>query len=382
MTVNFSSECLEVLRALSERRNVLISGPPASGKSRLLAEVALAFEAKFAAPTPSSGPVLVPGAAVPIPDTPPTSSIDPELQKALPSGTRSDRKVFRTVFHQNSKYREFLTGLAPSLSKPGAFEVTNGILFRASEHAKTAKGVSLLIIDEINRGPAVQVFGGAIVAIEPEKRLGADGSAQYGTQYFELLDPTSGQMIEYAFPHHLYILGAMNQADVSVEPLDVAFLRRWAPYSLGPDEAVLRTYFGLTPQTQPMPSSPVNAQDVYEAVVQAWAKVNGRIALGRVREFQIGHGIVMAPSGTAPTDLHEALALATRSWNAIRAHLDEVFFGDMRGLAVALNATGQTAQHPYNLQEVFFGDEPKQQLTGPAYVTPDNVFAILAAVAE
>jgi 5-methylcytosine-specific restriction protein B len=308
--------------------------------------------------------------------------MNPELQKVLPSAGRIDRKVFRTVFHQNSKYREFLTGLSPSLSKVGAFEVTKGILYRASEHARTTTGASLLIIDEINRGPAVQVFGGAIVAIEPEKRLGADGSAQYGTQYFELLDPASGEMIEYAFPHHLYILGAMNQADVSVEPLDVAFLRRWTPYALGPDEAALRTYFGLTPEARPVPNSPTNAQDVYEAVVQAWVKVNGRIALGRAREFQIGHGVVMAPSGTAPSDLQEALALVTRSWNSIRAHLDEVFFGDMRGLAVALNATGQSAQHPYNLQEVFFGDEPKQQLTGPSCVTPDNVFAVLAAVAE
>lgn len=382
MTVSYSPECLEVLGALSERRNVLISGPPASGKSRLLAEVALAFEAKSSAPTPSSGPVLVPGAAVPIPATPAAFSVGPELQKVLPSVARSDRRVFRTVFHQNSKYREFVTGLSPSLSTVGAFEVTNGILYRASEHAKTAKGASLLIIDEINRGPAVQVFGGAIVAIEPEKRLGADGGAQYGTQYFELLDPASGEMIEYAFPHHLYILGAMNQADVSVEPLDVAFLRRWAPYALGPNEAVLRAYFGLTPNARALPNAPKNVQDVYEAVVQAWAKINGRIALGRASEFQIGHGVVMAPSGTAPSELGEALALVTRSWNAIRAHLDEVFFGDMRGLAVALNATAQSAEHPYTLQETFFGDEPKQQLSGPASVNRNNVYAVLTAVAE
>lgn len=254
--------------------------------------------------------------------------------------------------------------------------------FAKLEHARTTTGASLLIIDEINRGPAVQVFGGAIVAIEPEKRLGTDGSPQHGTQYFELLDPASGEMIEYAFPHHLYILAALNQADVSVEPLDVAFLRRWTAYPLGPDEAVLRTYFGLSPEARLVPNSPANAQDVYEAVVQAWAKVNDRIALGRAREFQIGHGVVMGPSGTAPSDLEGALALVVRSWSAIRTHLDEVFFGDMRGLAVALNAAGQSAKHPYSLQEVFFGDEPKQQLAGPARVTADNVFAVLAAVAE
>lgn len=377
----FSPESLEVLSALTERRNVLISGPPAAGKSRLLNEVAKAFEGKFGAPTPTKAPVLDPGASVPIPAKPPAPVLDAALQSVLPSPGRTDRKVFRTVFHQNSKYREFLTGLTPSIAQVGGFEITQGILYRASEHARSANGASLLIIDEINRGPAVQVFGGAIVAIEAEKRLGPDGSAQEGTQYFELLDPASGAMVEYAFPHHLYILGAMNQADVSVEPLDVAFLRRWAPYPLQPSEPILRSYFGLPAKPQALPPAPTSAGDVYEALVQAWAKINAGIALGRTPEFQVGHGAVMTPAGTAPASLDDALALAARSWNIVRAHLDEVFFGDMRGLAVVLNATGQVASHPYLLEDAFFGDEPKQSLKGPAAVVPANVYAILSAVA-
>ena len=53
----------------------------------------------------------------------------------------------------------------------------------------------------------------------------------------------------------------------------------------------------------------------------------------------------------------------------------------MRGLAVVLNATGQVANHPYMLEDAFFGDEPKQSLKGPASVVPTNVYAILSAVA-
>lgn len=380
MIAGFSDECIEVLRALSERRNVLISGPPATGKSRLLSEVARAFAAEEQATASDTVPILRPASRVPIPATP-TSTIDPALREVLPSPGHPDRKVFRTVFHQNSKYREFLTGLAPSLKNVGGFEVTAGTLYRASEHAKRPHAASLLIIDEINRGPAVQVFGGAIVAIEPEKRLGPDGTPQLATQYFELIDPSSGQLVEYAFSHHLYILAAMNQADVSVEPLDVAFLRRWAPYTLSPHEGVLRTYFGLPALRQALPPAPVAARDVYEALVQAWAKINARIALGRAREFQVGHGIIMTPSGTAPSNLDQALALAVLSWNGVRAHLNEVFFGDIRGLAVALNVTGENAQHPYTLQEVFFGDEPKQELRGPDAVTPGDIYKILSAVA-
>lgn len=378
---DFSPECLELLAALGERRNVLVSGPPASGKSRLLNEVARAFQANSSAPAPAAAPILDPGARVPIPAQAPAPAADLELQAVLPSAGRTDRKVFRTVFHQNSKHREFLTGLAPSLDQVGGFEVTRGILYRASEHARTENGASLLIIDEINRGPAVQVFGGAIVAIEAEKRLGPDGTPQEATQYFELLDPASGKMVEYAFPHHLYILGAMNQADVSVEPLDVAFLRRWAPYALAPDEAVARSFFGLASQAQALAGQPATAGDVYEALVQAWTRVNAAIALGRGREFQVGHGAIMTPAGTAPGTLPEALELAARSWNLVRAHLDEVFFGDLAGLAVALNATASTPTAPYQLEDAFFGDEPKQQLKGPAAATPANVYAILTAVA-
>ena len=328
---------------------------------------------------PGSIPILKPAESVPIQAA---ASIDAALQSVLPSRGRIDRKVFRTVFHQNSKYRDFMTGLAPSLVDTGAFTITEGILYRANQHARTNEGASLLIIDEINRGPAVQVFGGSVVAIEPGKRLDFDGNPQEDTQYFELLDPESHSMVEYAFSHHLYILGAMNQADVSVEPLDVAFLRRWTPFALAPDEAVLRSYFGLSAQAKEIPESPSNAKEVYEATVQAWAKINARISLGRGHEFQIGHGVVMTPSGPAPDELEDALALASRGWNSIRAHLDEVFFGDTRGLAAAINAFGQVSGHPYSLQEIFFADEPKQELKGPIGVIPSEVYTVLASVAE
>lgn len=381
MSDPFSAECYEVLRALKERRNVLISGPPAAGKSYLLNEVAVAFEQAFASPTSSPSPVLTPGARVPIPAKPPNPVADPLLQQVFPSPDRKDRRVFRTVFHQSSKHREFLTGIAPDLQHPGAFKVTHGILYRASEHALSAEGASLLIIDEINRGPAVQVFGGAIVAIEGEKRLSPDGKRQPQTQYFEILDPASGEMKEYAFPHHLYILAAMNQADVSVEPLDVAFLRRWAPFGLRPNESVLRAFLGIAAQPQALADVPSAHADVFEAAVQAWTKVNARISLGRGPEFQIGHGVLMSDPAGKPADMKSALSFAAGAWSVVRAHVDEVFFGDIRGVAATLNALGKVAGHPYSLQESFFADEPKQELKGPTVVTGDNVYGLLKAVA-
>ena len=42
-----SEDCKKTLKLLARSRNVLISGAPGTGKSRLLAEVAYAFETGF-----------------------------------------------------------------------------------------------------------------------------------------------------------------------------------------------------------------------------------------------------------------------------------------------------------------------------------------------
>jgi 5-methylcytosine-specific restriction protein B len=332
--------------------------------------------------TQPSGPVHVPGAAVPIPRNPPISV---EAKEFLPSPERDDRKVFRTVFHQNLKYRDFVTGLVPSIgSDTGSstkFRIVSGTLFRASEHARGENGAALLIIDEINRGPAVQIFGGSIVAIESDKRLASDNSERLDTQSFELIEPQTGDMVEYSLPHHLYILAAMNQADTSVEPLDVAFLRRWTPFRLDPDPSTLRTFYELPPEAiQPLPSHPTVPAEVYEAAVQAWSAVNARIRVGRGPEFQIGHGVMMACAPTQ-SDLQSALQHTAHAWSLVRAHVDEVFFGDVRGVAYVLNV-GAKAEHPYILEDTTFADEPRLELRGPDKINTENVYEVLRAVSD
>jgi 5-methylcytosine-specific restriction enzyme B len=368
----YSKECLAVLRLLRERHNVLISGAPGTGKSRLLQEVAAAFTHKL------TGPVHDPKGKVPVPKIPPA---DAQVLEVWPSSDRTDRKVFKTVFHQNSKYREFISGIVPKVGETEQrFEVTQGTLYRASEHAKTNTSASLLIIDEINRGPAVQIFGGSIVAIESDKRLNPDGSVGPYAQAFELLTP-NGTIAEYALPHHLYLLAAMNQADTSVEPLDVAFLRRWSPFPLWPSADVLQKYFGvdLAAATPDVPATP---KDVYAASVKAWLAINKRIALGRGAEYQIGHGVLMDFDPSKIQQVDRASAAVGTAWRVIRAHVDEVFFGDMRGIATVLNIAEQQNQHLYKLEEKLFGDEPRVSIEGPAVIEPSDVFKLLKAVAE
>lgn len=374
-----SEDCKLALKLLSRSRNVLVSGPPGTGKSKLLAEVALAFETAFGLAPAGGPPQLNPIGGIPIP--PAAGSV-----KDIPAPSKMHRKVFRTVFHQNSKYRDFVSGITPAVNKQAGapdFSIVQGTLYRASEHAKGANGTALLIIDEINRGPAVQVFGGAIVAIEPDKRLAADGTKRAETQFFEMLDPASGEVIEYALPHDLYILAAMNQADASVEPLDVAFLRRWEPLRLEPDEAALRTFYGLGAKAaNALPDAPANVNDALEASVRAWVAINAQISLGRGPEFQIGHGVLMSDVKPQTLGLPEALGTLCVGWAKVRAHVEEVFFGDTRGIAATLNALDGPAFNPFKLTETTFADDLRFRLEGPTNFAEDDIYAALRAFAN
>ncbi|MCG9745046.1 AAA family ATPase [Shewanella sp. Isolate8] len=377
MVSDFSDECLETLKLLARSKNVLVSGAPGTGKSRLLAEVALAFETGLGVSSSHGTPALERSNPIPIPPSP------GKVMEGVPAPYKTNRMVFRTVFHQNSKYRDFVSGVLPcvnNVESGSGFYIVKGVLYRASEHANSSNSASLLIIDEINRGPAVQVFGGSLVAIESDKRLAPDGSKLVGTQYFELLDPLSGEFIEYALPSDLYILAAMNQADASVEPLDVAFLRRWEPLKLEPNERALRDFYNIKrDDSYALPAEPSSISDVFEASVLAWISINEQVSLGRGSEFRIGHGILMTHELPEDLDVFEALEFICVGWTKIFAHVEEVFFGDIRGLASTLNAIDGPEYNPFELVETTFASEIRFKLEGPSRFDASMIYDALRA---
>ena len=127
------------------------------------------------------------------------------------------------------------------------------------------------------------------------KRKGPDGLPTDETWQFEVLASTSAVQRDFALPWDLYLLAAMNLADTSVEPLDVAFLRRFTPYRLEPGREPIVAHLGLDLNTvdSDIPETAGVAADAYRAAIRAWEAVNRRIALGRGPDFRIGHGVFL-----------------------------------------------------------------------------------------
>lgn len=365
----YSSEALAVLAALQQKHNVLLSGPPSCGKTFLLQEVADAFASGGAVAAPPARPVaVVQRVAIPAEVAIPSST-----PAGLPSPGRPVRHVERIAFSANTRSRDFTTAFVPSVAGAGVgFQIAKGALIRANEAALLG-GASLLIIDELNRGPAVQLFGDAIVAIEQDKRLDPADRPTRNTWPIHILDD-HGQIAEMRLSAHLYILAAINQADVSIEPLDVAFLRRFEPVPLEPRADIVRALLGTSGS---VPNAPGSPGDVVEVAVRAWEKVNERISIGRSPDFRIGHGIFLQPS-TAPANVDEALSRSVSWWKRIAAHVQEVFFGDLIGAGIVLNESHDGPG--YKIISTAYGIDQKQQLIAPT-IAPGTIYNILRQVA-
>ena len=363
-----SDQATRVLRLLKDHHNVLIGGAPATGKTHLLGEVKEAFA--LVAPPP-----LRPGRRVPIPPGAAGTMFD-----WMPSPTRTHRRVFSTAFHQGSKHRDWLRGLIPVPGTGGiSFQVTRGVFFEAMTYARQDDSAALVIVDEINRGPAVQVFGDSLIAMETDKRLAPDGAALPTTTAIQVLDD-AGHLVSLEVPFDLYLLAAMNRADTSVEPLDVAFLRRWQPFTLVPDLDLAAAWLAITDRSAPVPATPAAAGDVFLALFKSWIVLNHRITLLRGNEYQLGHGALRPPDGGLPATVDDALAFAGSVWRALREHIEELFFGEVRTVASVLSADRPGS--PFKLETGYFADVPTSELVGPVDPTPDQLFAILRAISE
>lgn len=216
-----------VLEALATYHNVLLYGPPATGKTYIMQQVAAAFARTAEAPEydPEAGTFSVPG---------------------VPAPGRADRMIDWATFHQSYSYEAFVGARQP---RPAAgillnLEWEDGVLLRLAAHAAGPGGASLLLVDEINRGNASRIFGEFITLMEPDKRLDPAGAAVPGRTVSLHLPGRGATSDPFRMPYHLYTLASMNSVDRSVMPLDAALQRRFHIIPLLPDYGALATDLG------------------------------------------------------------------------------------------------------------------------------------------
>ena len=137
-----------------------------------------------------------------------------------------DGLVELVQFHPAYAYEDFIQGIRPeSDGERLTYPMKPGRFLEFIAKARQRQGVSVLIIDEINRANLARVFG----------------ELMYLLEYRDCSIPLAGGG-ELRIPDNVRILGTMNTADRSIALVDHALRRRFAFFALWPDYDLLRRY--------------------------------------------------------------------------------------------------------------------------------------------
>jgi hypothetical protein len=183
--MDLASEAIRVLRRF---KNVIIEGPPGTGKTFAAEQITAGWQHQTGRELGGDG-----------------------------------RGRYAIVLHPSTTYEDFVEGLRYDEDKQ-AFVRRDGFLLEvigdAIDHPEKDY---LVLIDEINRANIPKVLGDVLLCMEATKRSSYNGTAWAGGMQVTL--PYSGKL--FSIPDNVYLLGAMNTSDRSIAPLDSALRRRF-----------------------------------------------------------------------------------------------------------------------------------------------------------
>lgn len=264
----------EAISALRVFRNVILEGPPGTGKSFSVADIAASWTRPL--------------------------GIGPEGSAADGSG------YWSVTFHPSTGYEEFVEGIRynpvvdSGASGPRGFELLPGVFRGWVDAARSQPDMDFIVlIDEVNRANVSKVLGDLLLGLESSKRQRHDPACKRTDGAHT--DCWGGGMptrlaysgIVLGVPDNIYVLGTMNSSDRSIAPLDSALRRRFAfvrvsPLSGGELKAMIA---GASPSVGP---------EVIERSVDALDALNLALFVSLGPDSRLGHSYLFEiGTGTA-----------------------------------------------------------------------------------
>lgn len=288
----------EAIAKLEENPNLLLVGPPGTGKSVLLDKLVQ---------------------HVTSPDL--RLTFDPDViydAWGEPDDEPGLGKAATVVLHPSYSYDNLVVGLLPKVkNKAVEVGVTTGPLVNLAHYASNGRR-ALLVLDEFNRGNAAAILGDTLALLDKDKRdvahvdLPAYGLPIEVPTEFAVHENTSvGPRL--SLPSSLWIVAAMNSADRSVAPLDAALRRRFSIVEIAPDYELLARHLEANDDADLNdPWEDWTPGTVAALAVSILQGINSRIDASLGRDFRLGHSNfwhVKAPSA------EEALRSLGSAWD-------------------------------------------------------------------
>ena len=168
------------LEQLTRKKNLILQGPPGTGKTWLAKRLGYAL-----------------------------------------MGEKAHANLQSVQFHPNLSYEDFIRGYRPTPNANLSCEDGN-FMKMIKEALRAPDKTFVMVIEEINRGNPVQIFGEMLTLLEADKRTPEEAlKLSYGDDRIYV-------------PENLYVIGTMNIADRSLALVDLALRRRFAFIDLIP----------------------------------------------------------------------------------------------------------------------------------------------------